>query len=78
MICMETALFQKKFFFYNSTSQDKKLLLMLPFTRVSGCVCVSSLVYAFQYMRRLVRECSNLQPFVLFVCVDPLLPDQQF
>ena len=29
-ICMETALFQSMFF-YDSTSQDKKLLLMLPF-----------------------------------------------
>ena len=39
---------------------------------------MSSLVYAFQFLQWLVRESSDLRPFVLFVCVDPLLPDQQF
>ena len=39
---------------------------------------MSSLLYAYQYLRRLVRECSDLRPFVLFVCVDPLSPDQQY
>ena len=33
---------------------------------------MSSLVYAFQYLRRLVRECSDLRS--LFVCVGPLHP----
>ena len=47
------------------------------FKRASGCICVLSLVYAFQYWRRLVRECSDLRPCVLFVCVDHLTPDQQ-
>ena len=39
---------------------------------------MSSLVYAFRYLRRLVREYSDLFPFVLFVLVDPLPPNQQF
>ena len=39
---------------------------------------VSGVQYAFQYLRRLVSECSDLRPFVLLVCVDPLPPDQQF
>ena len=39
------------------------------------CV-ISGVHYAFQYLRRLVRECSDLRPFVLLVCVDPLPPDQ--
>ena len=38
---------------------------------------MSSLVYAFQLLRRLVKERSDLLPFVLFACVDPLPTDQQ-
>ena len=30
---------------------------------------------ALQFLRRLVRESSDLRPFVLFVCVDLLPPD---
>ena len=39
---------------------------------------MSSLVYAFQFLQRLFRECFDLRLFVLFVYVDPLPPDQQF
>ena len=55
-ICMETALFES-LFFHDSTSQDKKLLLMLPFKEsqwkhmfvVSG-VCLSVFATAIQGM----------------------------
>ena len=46
--------------------------------RVSGGICVSSLAYAFQLLRRLVREFSDLSPFDLFIFVDPLPSNQQF
>ena len=39
---------------------------------------MSSLVYAFRFLQRLVRQCSDLHLFILFVCVNPLPPDQQF
>ena len=39
---------------------------------------MSSLVCAFQFLRRLVKKSSDLRPFVLLVCVGPLPTDQQF
>ena len=39
-------------------------------------VCIVS--GALQFLLRLVRECSDLRPFVLFVCVDLLPPNQHF
>ena len=65
-------------FFMTQLLKIRKCCKCYHFKRVSGGICVSSLVYAFQYLRRLVRVCSDLLPSVLFVCDDSLPPNRQF
>ena len=66
-ICMETALF-RRLFFHDSTSQDKRLLLMLPFQESQWRhMRVVYGVFLSVFLRWLVRECSDLRPFVLIL-----------
>ena len=71
----------KRHLLSESADTDAVMFVIVARQRKLGFCCllwVKSPVYAYQYLWRLISEYSGLHSFVLFVCADALLTNQQF